>query len=181
MKTLIVYGTRYGTAAEIAEEIGKVIKNEGVEVDLVDSRGLKDWDISPYDLVVVGSGIKIGKWTKGSLKFLEKTKSALSNKKVALFVTCGAANMAETMAEGQEKYLDDVALKYLSGKPVATGLFGSVYDPNAKQGLMYKLATKFIIKKELDKQGIDTSKRLDYRNWDEIRAWACDLVQNDQI
>jgi flavodoxin len=28
MKVLIVYGTRYGTAAEIAEEIGKVIPTE---------------------------------------------------------------------------------------------------------------------------------------------------------
>jgi menaquinone-dependent protoporphyrinogen oxidase len=176
MKALIVYGTRYGTAAEIAEEIGKVIESEGLEVDLVDSRSLKDCDVSIYDLVIVGSGIKIGKWTKGSLKFLEKNKSALSNKKVALFVTCGAANMEETMAEGQEKYLDDVAEKYLSGKPVSTGLFGSVYDPNAKHGLMYKLATKFIIKKELEKQGIDTSKRLDYRDWDEIHAWALSLA-----
>ncbi len=176
MKALLVYGTRYGTAAEIAEEIGKVIKNEGIEVDLVDSRGIKNYDISSYDMVIVGSGIKIGKWTKGSLKFLENNKSALSDKKVALFVTCGAANMEETMAEGQEKYLDEVALKYLSNKPAATGLFGSVYDPNASHGLMYKLATKFIVKKGLDKQGIDTSKRLDYRNWDEIRAWALNLA-----
>jgi len=176
MKTLIVYGTRYGTAAEIAEEIGKVIENEGIEVDLVDSRAVENYDISPYDLVIVGSGIKIGKWTKGSIKFLEKNKPALSNKKVALFVTCGAANMEETIAEGQEKYLDEVAEKYLSSKPVATGLFGSVYDPNANHGLMYKLATKFIIKKGLDKQGIDTSKRLDYRNWEEIRAWALSLA-----
>ncbi len=176
MKALIVYGTRYGTAAGIAEEIGKVIENQGIEVDLVDSRGTKNYDIFPYDMVIVGSGIKIGKWTKGSLKFLENNKSTLSDKKVALFVTCGAANMEKTMAEGQEKYLDEMALKYLSNKPVATGLFGSVYDPNANQGLMYKLATKFIIKKGLDKQGIDTSKRLDYRDWDDIRAWALNLA-----
>ena len=178
MKALIVYGTRYGTATEIAEEIGKVMENEGAEVDLVDSRGLKDYDISPYDLVVIGSGIKIGKWTKGSLKFLEKNKSALSNKKVALFVTCGAANDEKTIPEGQEKYLDNIAEKYLSGKTIALGLFGSVYDPNLKHGLMYKLATKFIIKKELDKRGIDTSKRVDYRDWDEIRAWARNLAVN---
>jgi menaquinone-dependent protoporphyrinogen oxidase len=176
MKILIVYGTRYGTATEIAEEIRKVIENEEVEVDMADSKGLKDCDVSPYDLVVVGSGIKIGKWTRDSLKFLEKNKSALSSKNVALFVTCGAANMDETRAEGQEKYLDEVAEKYLFNKPVATGLFGSVYDPNAKHGLMYKFATRFMIKKELEKQGIDTSKRLDYRNWDEIRCWARDLV-----
>ncbi|MGB9977723.1 flavodoxin domain-containing protein [Methanobacterium sp.] len=176
MKTLIVYGTRYGTAAEIAEEIGKTIENKGIEVDLIDSRSTKNYDISHYDMVIVGSGIKIGKWTKGSLKFLEDNKSALSDKKVALFVTCGAANMEETIAEGQEKYLDEVAEKYLSNKPVAMGLFGSIYDPNAKHGLMYKLATKFIIKKGLDKQGINTSKRIDYRDWDEIRTWAFNLA-----
>jgi len=176
MKALIVYGTRYGTAAEIAEEIRNVMENEGTEVDLVNSRDLKDCDISPYDMVVVGSGIKMDKWTRGPLQFLEKNKSTLSNKKVALFVTCGAANIEETIAEGQKKYLEDIAEKYLSGKPVAVGLFGSVYDPHAKHGLMYKLATKFIIKKELEKRGLDTNKRVDYRNWDEIRAWARNLT-----
>lgn len=176
MKSLIVYGTRYGTAAEIAGEIGKAMKNEGVKVDLIDSRGLKNCDVSPYDLVVVGSGIKIGKWTKGSLNFLKNNKSALKDKKVALFVTCGAANDPKTVAEGQEKYLDDVAEKYLQNEPVATGLFGSVYDPNAKHGLLFKVANKFIIEKELEKQGKDISKRHDYRNWDEIRAWARGLA-----
>lgn len=176
MKALIVYGTRYGTAAEIAEEIRKVVESEGIEVDLINSKGIKNYDVSPYDMVIVGSGIKMGKWTKTSLKFMENNKSTLSSKKVALFVTCGAANDEKTIAEGQEKYLDDTALKYLSSKPVAMGLFGSVFDPDARHGLMYKLATKFIIKKELEKQGIDTSKRHDYRDWNEIRAWALNLA-----
>ena len=176
MKALIVYGSRYGTAAEIAEEIKKVIGDEGIEVDLVDSRGLKDCDVSHYDLVVVGSGIKIGKWTKGSLKFLKNNKSALKYKKLALFVTCGAANDPKTIDEGQEKYLDEVAEKYLQNEPVATGLFGSVYDPNAKHGILYEVTTRFKIKKELEKQGKDTDKYHDYRNWDEIRAWAHDLA-----
>lgn len=60
------------------------------------------------------------------------------------------------MDEGQKKYLDEVAKKYLSNQPVAMGLFGSVYAPNAQHGLMYKLAAKFIVKKGLDKQGMDT-------------------------
>jgi menaquinone-dependent protoporphyrinogen oxidase len=176
MKALIVYGTRYGTAAEIAEEIGKVIEDEGVEVDLVNVKGLKDCDVSPYDVVVVGSGIKMGKWTKKSLKFLQTNRVALKNKKVALFVSCGSANQKETMAEGQKKYLDEVADEYLSGKPVAMGLFGGLYDPNANHGLLYKLTWTKSIKKELEKQGIDASKRYDYRNWDEIRAWARNLI-----
>jgi menaquinone-dependent protoporphyrinogen oxidase len=175
MKALIVYGTRYGTAAEIAEEIAGFIKDEGVEVDLKDARGLKNVDISSYDLVVVGSGIKIGKWTKKSLKFLQENREALANRKVALFVTCGAANEEKTRKEGQEKYLDQVAEKNLENQPVATGLFGSIYDPEAKQGMMFKMVNRSI-KKNLEKQGIDASKRIDYRDWDEIRNWAKNLA-----
>jgi menaquinone-dependent protoporphyrinogen oxidase len=55
MKALVVYGTRYGTAAEIAAEIARVIKEEGIETDLVDARSIKDRKVSSYDLVVVGS------------------------------------------------------------------------------------------------------------------------------
>ncbi|EKQ53670.1 MAG: flavodoxin [Methanobacterium sp. Maddingley MBC34] len=175
MKALVVYGTRYGTAAEIAEEIARVIKEEGVEVDLVDARGMKDCDISPYDLVVVGSGIKMGKWTKKSLKFLQNNKSSLAEKKVAIFVSCGAANEEDSRTEGQEKYLDEVAAKNLVNQPVATGLFGSVYDPDAKHGIVFNLTNRFI-KKDLEKKGLDITKRHDYRDWEGIRTWARDLA-----
>lgn len=177
MKALVVYGTRYGTATEIAEEIAHVLNEEGVKVDLKDARKLKNYDITPYELVIVGSGIKIGKWTKGSLKFLKDNKESLKDKKVALFVTCGAANIPETIAEGQEKYLDDIAKKYLLNKPVSMGLFGSVYDPDANHGLLYKMANKFMIQKELEKQGKDITKHHDYRDWDGIRAWTRNLAK----
>jgi menaquinone-dependent protoporphyrinogen oxidase len=174
MKALVVYGTRYGTAAEIAEEITLVLKDEHFDVDLVNAKGLKNYDISSYDLLVVGSGIKIGKWTKESMNFLKKNKDSLSNKKVALFVSCGAANEEKSIPEGQEKYLDKVAKENLTNPPIATGLFGSVYDPNPK-GLMSKFVNRFI-KKELENQGKDTSQRIDYRNWDEIRVWTKNLL-----
>jgi menaquinone-dependent protoporphyrinogen oxidase len=175
MRALVVYGTRYGTATGIAEEICRVLEDEGLKVDLKDTRKLKNYDITPYNLVVIGSGIKMGKWTKSSLNFLKNNKKDLKDKKVALFVTCGAANDPKTVAEGQEKYLDDIAEGYLINKPVATGLYGSFYDPSAKHGLLYKMTLKSI-KKELEKQGKDTTKPFDYRNWDEIRNWARSLV-----
>jgi menaquinone-dependent protoporphyrinogen oxidase len=175
MKALVVYGTRWGTAAEIAEEIARVIKEEGIEVDLADARKIKGCDVSPYDLVVVGSGIKMGKWTKKSLKFLKDNKSALKDKKVALFVSCGAANEEKSVDEGWEKYLKAVAAEYLEGSPVDMGLYGSVYDPEANHGLLYKLTSRFI-KKELEEKGLDPNKRHDYRDWDGIRTWARGLT-----
>jgi menaquinone-dependent protoporphyrinogen IX oxidase len=92
MKALVVYGTRYGTAEEIAQEIARIIREEGTEVDLKDAKDSKKLDVTPYDLIIIGSGIKMGKWTKQSLKFLKKNKDILKDRKVALFVSCGAAN-----------------------------------------------------------------------------------------
>jgi menaquinone-dependent protoporphyrinogen oxidase len=53
------------------------------------------------------------------------------------------------MAEGQEKYLDNISKEYLTNKPIATGLFGGVYDPNVNHGFMFKFVNRFI-KKELE-------------------------------
>jgi menaquinone-dependent protoporphyrinogen oxidase len=175
MKALVVYGTRYGTAAEIAEEIAKILKDEQLDVDLMNAKSTKNFDVSPYDLLVVGSGIKMGKWTKESINFLKKNRENLSNKKVALFVTCGSANDEKTIPEAQEKYLNRVAVENLINPPITTGLFGSVaYDPNAS-GLMFKLVNRFV-KKEMEDKGEDTSQKIDYRDWDEIRAWTKNLT-----
>jgi menaquinone-dependent protoporphyrinogen oxidase len=149
MKGLVVYGTRYGTAKEIAEEISGTLKDENVDVKLVNAKEIRDHYVSVFDLIVVGSGIKMGKWTKESINFLKKNRNILSNKKVALFISCGAANTEKSMAEGQEKYLDNISKEYLTNKPIATGLFGGVYDPNVNHGLMFKFVNRFI-KKELE-------------------------------
>ena len=175
MNGLVVYGTRYGTAKEIAKEISRTLEDEDIDVTLLNAKEIGDKDISSYDLVVVGSGIKMGKWTKESINFLKKNRNILSTKKVALFVSCGAANTEKSKVEGQEKYLDNISNEYLTNKPVATGLFGSVYDPNANHGLMFKFVNRFI-KKELEKEGKNPKQRIDYRNWDEIKAWSKNLI-----
>ncbi len=175
MKTLVVYGSRYGTAAQIAHEIAGVIKDEGIDVDLYDAKSIKKFDIAPYDLIIVGSGIKMGKWTKESLKFLKNNKKALKDKKVALFVSCSAANEEKSRDMGWKDYLQKVAADNLVGEPVDMGLFGSIYDPEAKHGMMYKMTMKFW-KKDLEDKGFDTSKSHDFRDWDEIRDWARNLA-----
>lgn len=176
MKALIVYGSRYGTAAEIAREIADVIEKQGVEVTLENVKDIKkNFDITSYELVVVGSGIKMGKWTKQSLKFLKNNKNALKEKKVAIFVSCSAANEEKSRDMGWNDYLKKVADQNLINEPVEMGLFGSKYDPEAKKGMMYKMTMKFW-KKDLEDKGFDTSKPHDFRDWDEIRRWARNLV-----
>lgn len=177
MKALIVYGTRYGSAEKISQEIGNVLINEGVEVEVLDSKEIKKFDTTPYDLVVVGSGIKMGSWTKSALKFMENHQNDLKDKKVALFVSCTANRDEKLIKEAQEKYLDGVAEKYLINPPLSTGLFGGVIDPDGKYGIMDKVILK-MVKKDLESKGIDTTKPYDTRDWEEIHNWALELVKN---
>ena len=71
MKTLIAYATRYGATAGTSQEIAKVLLEEGFDVKVVNLKEEKIKDIqSTYDLIIVGSGMQMGKWTPESDFFL---------------------------------------------------------------------------------------------------------------
>ena len=57
MKTLIVYGTRYGATALTSQEIAKILLEENFEVKVVDAKKEKIEDISEFELVIVGGGL----------------------------------------------------------------------------------------------------------------------------
>ena len=60
-KALIVYGTRYGATASTSEDIAEVLRQEGLDVNVVNLKDDKVKDITNYGLVIVGSGIQIHK------------------------------------------------------------------------------------------------------------------------
>jgi menaquinone-dependent protoporphyrinogen oxidase len=180
VSALIVYGTRLGTTASTSEEIAKVLREEGLEVHVVDAKKEKVKDITGYDLVAVGSGIAMGKWTGDTEDFLKRFKDELSRKKVALFVSCGSASPSptakpEAVALARKNYLDDKATQY-GLSPVALGFFGAAYDYNNMPwwaGIFMNAA-----KKDLVSSGAKETKPslYDSRDWDAIRSWARDLT-----
>jgi menaquinone-dependent protoporphyrinogen IX oxidase len=99
LKALVVYGTRWGGTVSVAEKIGEALKDAGSEVDVVDAKANVP-QVDSYDLVVVGSGVRADKWTKETLRFLEKNADALKTKRTALFVSC---MMADREGEAREK------------------------------------------------------------------------------
>lgn len=102
-KALIVYGSRTGATANTSEVIAETLRKEGLEVKVVNAKEEKIKDISGFDLVLVGSGIQIGKWTGEPEDFLKKHQKELVTKKLALFVCCGSA---APLSEGEQKTRD---------------------------------------------------------------------------
>jgi menaquinone-dependent protoporphyrinogen IX oxidase len=182
-KALIVYGTRYGATEMTSEEIADVFRQEGLDVEVVNLKKDKVKDITEYELVIVGSGIQINKWTKEPEKFLKKFQKELAKKKVALFVCCGSTeplddkvDKAESIEKARMKYLEEKAAKY-NLQPIALGLFGGVYNFNEVPWLFGKFMSA--IKPQLEAAGVPQTKPglYDTRDINAIRSWAKEVAQ----
>ncbi len=182
-KALVVYGTRYGATVKTSKEIEDVLNQEGWDVRVVNLKEEKVKDITEYGLVVVGSGIKMGKWTKEPKNFLEKFQKELARKKVALFVCCGSKQPLEekedkttAIKDATTKYLEKKAAKY-NLQPVALGLFGGVYNFNKMSWFFRK--TMSSVKPKLEEAGFKEIEPglYDTRDLNTIRSWAKEVSQ----
>ncbi|MFX1317654.1 MAG: flavodoxin domain-containing protein [Promethearchaeota archaeon] len=181
MKTLIVYGTRYGATAGTSEEIGKVLREEGFAVTVIDAKKEKIQDIKEYELIIIGNGMKFTGWTSEAKGFLRKFASELANKKLAVFVSSAAQLLHEhkgeheKMEEAWTKYLVEEIAKY-ELNPIAMAIFGGWVNPE-NMGWLDKKMAKFFIE-ELEAAGIKGENGIyDTRDWDSIRKWSKELAQ----
>lgn len=85
MKTLIVYGTKYGTAEKCVKELAKNLTGQVDVINLKDNKDIKTVD---YDKIVIGGAIYAGHIIKEVKEFYETNKEALKSKKVAVFICC---------------------------------------------------------------------------------------------
>jgi len=183
IKALIVYETRYGATENTAKIIGEVLGQEEIKVKVVNAKKDKVQSISQFDLVIVGSGIKMGKWTKGPKKFLGKFQKELSKKKIALFVCCGGAKplnhgeeKLKEIEDSKRKYLEDISVQY-NLNPISLGLFGGIFDFNKLSWLLRK--TMSGVKPKLEEAGYKESKSgiYDTRSLDTIRNWSKEVAK----
>ena len=158
---LIAYASRYGSTAEVAEAIGKVLREAGAEVEVRRVREVKG--LGPYRAVVIGSAARMLKLLPEAVKFAQKHKQALSQMPVAYF-TVGLTMIKDTpenrkVAAGFLEPLRQIQ------EPVSIGLFAGKVDYSR---LSFVWRYFFSRAKDFPGEG-------DYRDWEAIRAWAKEL------
>lgn len=186
-KILVTYATNAGSTAKIAQavaaELGKNATVETLPLEKVTS-------LEPYSAVVLGAPMILG-WHRGALAFLRKNQAALSQKKLAIFVTCvNLTQTGETRLEGMPLFIDEklpkapknparLSLKenystpknYLTPvlklvRPVSIGIFGG----SLQYFSMKWWQVPFVL---LVIQAMPGDKR----NWKAISAWAGGLFK----
>ena len=180
MRTLIIYGTRYGATTTTAEEIAKVLQGEGFDVKVVNAKEEKIKDISPYKLVIVGSGLQMGKWTGEVENFVKRFQKELTQKKVAVFISSMKTvpeheGKTEEVAKIRSLGLDDKIAKY-GLKPFDVAVFGGVIDFNKMNIITRRVLGS--VKTRIEKDGFKQTQPGVYelRDREEIRTWAKELA-----
>jgi menaquinone-dependent protoporphyrinogen oxidase len=140
MRTLIVYGTKYGCT----EKCANILKDKlSGQTDLINLKTQKAPDLKEYDRIVIGGSIVIGRVQKEVSDFCTKNLEALGNTKLGLFLC--------SMREGEEAktQLASAFPKELTEVATAKGLFGGEFMIS-RMGFMDKLIVKKVAKVEKD-------------------------------
>jgi menaquinone-dependent protoporphyrinogen oxidase len=185
MKALIAYGTRFGATTGTANEIAKVLGDEGLEVKVADLKTEEIGELSGYDLVIIGSGLSMGNWASETEGFLKKSHVAFEGKKLALFISSlkpveEKEGRTAAVTRIRKVGLDDKILKY-NLRPISVGIFGGVINYN-KIGFLMRKGMELGYKSTLQKHGFKEVEAgvYDLRDWDEIRSWARDLAKKSK-
>ena len=161
-KVLVAYGTKYGATAEIAERIGQVLRQAGLDAEVLLAERVGD--VQAYRAVVLGSAVYIGQWRKQAAAFLKANEQALAGRPVWLF-SSGPTGEGDpiTLAQGWRlpTGLQPVADRI---KPRDIAIFHG--SANAQK---MNFIEKWLLKNVKAPAG-------DYRDWDAITAWATSIA-----
>jgi menaquinone-dependent protoporphyrinogen oxidase len=158
-RILIAYASRCGSTGGVADAIGKSLCETGASVDVRLVGNMND--LSPYQAVIVGSAIRMGRWLPEAVAFVKKHQDTLGRLPVAYFAVC--MTMRDDTLEKRRKvlaYLDPVRKQTPQINPLDIGLFAGAVDYQ-KLSLAYRLILKMVGAPEGD-----------FRNWAGIRTWA---------
>ena len=157
-RVLVAYATKYSATAEIAEKIGEVLREAGLEADVLPAD--RATDLAAYQAVILGSAVYIGRWRKEAVKFLQANEQALAEKPVWLFSSgpTGEGD-AEELLQGWrlpgklQPIVDRV-------QPRDVAVFHGATDVNK-----LNFIEKWMLKNVKAPVG-------DFRDWGAITAWA---------
>ena len=160
IRVLVAYATKLGSTREIAETIGRVLREDGIETDVATARSIQD--LSPYDAVILGSALYAAHWQRDANRFVGRHLDRLQERPVWLFSSGPLDRSADW---GRLPATPAVAL---TTEPIGARdhrTFGGRLLPDAP----------------VDPRVLATHPIGDFRDWDAIRAWAAGIAREIDV
>ena len=150
-RVLIAYASKYGSVEEVARYVGAVLRDRGASCAVTPAREAEE--VVGYDLVVLGTGLYMGRMHRDARRFLSRHHEALEHMPFAVFAM-GPLSGEDAEKENARPHLQRGLDRYPALDPSPVTIFGGVIDPE-------KLSFPFT-----------HMPAGDHRDWDEIREFA---------
>ncbi|MCP2306143.1 flavodoxin domain-containing protein [Actinokineospora globicatena] len=155
-RALVLYASKMGSTKEIAEAVGAELAAHGLRVKVHDVLEVRALD--GYDTVVLGSAVYVARWRRGAARFFRRHREELARRRVWLFESgwVGTRPGTPVATRGGRRRAARVGAS-------APTVFGGRLDPALARGAVDR--------------AIARKSTGDYRDWDEIRAWAAGIAR----
>jgi menaquinone-dependent protoporphyrinogen oxidase len=177
----VVYASRHGGTAGIAQRIVDVLRTSGVDAVLADAA--RSPDPAGFDAYVVGSGVYMGSWLKDGTAWLERNAAMLATRPVWLFSSgplpgstketvetdpvTNALGPTEGPGSAGRKQVDALAAAI---HPRDHRVFQGAFDPDDPPKVLSERLIRLL------PAGKKILPAGDFREWDLIEAWARELA-----
>lgn len=170
MFVLIVVGSWHGHTARIAERIAEVLRSRGHHVDLRHGKELPpNFVVAPYDAIIVGDAIHMGRYDTHILEFVRRHRDALETHPSAFFNSCLAAATPTPDKHNEVLgYLDELTKTTHWRPPLRDSFAGALDYPN--YGWLLGLLMRRIARQE--RLDTDTKQAHEYTDWNQVEAFA---------
>ena len=156
MKVLVTAASKYGSTAEIARRIADVLSTRGHDVDVEPADGAS---VAGHDAVVLGSAVYAGHWLPAAKDLIERVGPDLANLPVWLF-SSGPVGEPPKPEEDPVDVAPIVAATSARGHRVFAGRIDRDQLSFPEKAIVVALRVR---------SG-------DFRQWDEIEAWAGEIA-----
>jgi menaquinone-dependent protoporphyrinogen oxidase len=166
-RVLVTYASKHGSTGEIARAIADELKERGVDADCVD---VQVASLDAFDAVILGSAVYAGRWRREARHFLKKHRDAFASMPFWIFSSGPVGEKAEEDTEQNGKWLEPHRVLDLAQSLGMRGhvVFGGRL-PTDPEGFIENSMVR------------NTPEQYrDARDWDEIRRWADEVVNQLQ-
>ena len=166
-RVLIVFASRYGATQGIAQRIATILRQQGLETTVESAQ--RAGDPADFDAVVIGSAAYYFHWMKKAAEFVRRNRAALADRPVWLF-SSGPLGTKTIDEQGRDLCVVTVPKEIEEFReaihPREHRVFFGALDRD-KMGLTHRLMLKLPVNRDNAIFPLG-----DFRDWNEIEAWA---------
>ena len=170
MHVLIVYGSKEGQTAKIAEYMAQIIRSRGLQASTYSGKEIgADFTTDGFDAAIVGGSIHMENYPAYLRGFVRKHRDWLNEVPSAFFTVCMAIRSQNAddreAAKDYGKHFTDT----IRWRPILVDTFAG-----AVKYTQYNFITRFIMKMITKREGGSTDTRHDheYTDWDAVARFT---------